>query len=54
MLLWCRQSGFTALILAAIQGHIDVVKYLVEQKADLNAMLRNVSSDVNGAMLLVF
>ena len=37
MLLWCLQDGYTALILASMNSHIDVVKHLVEHKADVNA-----------------
>ena len=37
MLLWCLQDGSTALMGASYTGNINMVKYLVEHKADVNA-----------------
>ena len=36
MLLWSLQDDKTALIIASEEDHIDVVKHLVEHKADVN------------------
>ena len=36
MLMWCLQKGYTALILAADKGYIDVVEHLLQHKADLD------------------
>ena len=37
MLLWCLKGDHTALKLASKNGHIEVVKHVVEHKADVNA-----------------
>ena len=37
MLLWCLQNGNTTLIWTSNNGHIDVVKHLVQHKANVNA-----------------
>ena len=44
MLLWCLQHGYTALIRASGNGHIDVVKYLIEHKANVNAKNRVITA----------
>ena len=45
MYLWMKQGGWTPLILAASNGHLAVVEYLVENGADMEAK-NDVVSDV--------
>ena len=35
-MIYCVQSGWTALHTASIYGYLDIVKYLVENGADVN------------------
>ena len=48
MLLWGLQNGYTALIEASRNGHIDVVKHLVEYKANVNAKNRVITALTDG------
>ena len=48
MLLWYLQDGETALMGASIYGHPDVVKHLLEYKADVNAKAKVIIALADG------
>ena len=50
---YCNQDGYTAMILAAREGHKDIVEYLVGQGADKD-MKDNVSAYLVDAHLYVW
>ena len=47
MLMWCLQDSQTALMVASCLGHIDVVKHLVEHKADVNATAKVITASTD-------
>ena len=44
LMLWCLQEGDTALILASEEGHTDVVKHVVQNKAYVDTRNRVIST----------
>ena len=53
IIFYCNQSGYTAMMNAAMNGHKDIVEYLVGQGADKD-MKSNVSAYLVDAHLYVW